>query len=109
VRSDSRLTLDPGLIGSRVDTRLTLEPGLVPDCSRVDRAWSQRLKQKSDEQFSTFALNLNLRRYTTAGPRRRAATAQDPDCLLMVSSRATGPGKGFHSSTSQLNLSHIGR
>ena len=36
---------------------------LTPNCSRLDRAWFHRMKLEYDEPLSSFAFNLNLRRY----------------------------------------------
>ena len=54
---------------------------LTPGCPRVDRAWFQRLKLDYDRPLSTFAFNLNLRRYTVAGLRggHRLGGVQESD------------------------------
>jgi hypothetical protein len=51
--------------------------------TRVESAWSQRLRLKYDEPLSKNAFNLNLRRYTTAAMRGNLAAmkaARAHDC-----------------------------
>jgi len=43
-----------------------VDPGFAPGQPRVNRAEFQSLNMKYDEPLSSFAFNLNLRRYTMA-------------------------------------------
>ena len=66
------------------------------------------MKLKCDEPLSNAAFKFNLRRYKMEKDYniRMPAILQPPRLELMVAIVAA-PGRGLHSSTSQLNLSRV--
>jgi hypothetical protein len=63
---------------------------------------TEHLKLRCDEALSNLAFNFNLRRYSMV----RAYIHYQNSATVELSS-ATVPGRGLHSSTSQLNLSRF--
>jgi len=70
---------------------------------------TERLKLKYDELLSSFAFKFHLRRYTKDKSKRVITFANNADYISMRHHTYEMPrGRGLHSSTFYLNLSHFG-